>query len=142
MKHRKSLVQDYMTAHPVVVAPKTSLFEAYNVMFDNEVRRLPVVEERELVGIITLSDIQRALPGFADDKDTQTRLELAPRTVGEIMSTDPITVAPDDMIQEAAELMLDNQISGLPVVQESHVVGIITESDIFRLIVDSWSAEE
>jgi acetoin utilization protein AcuB len=142
MKHRKSLVQDFMTAHPVAVAPRLSLFEAYNVMFDNEIRRLPVVEDGELVGIITMSDILSVLPGYADDKDTQTRLELAPRSVREIMSADPVTVAPDDTIQEAAELMLDNQVSGLPVVDNSHVVGIITESDIFRLIVDSWSADE
>jgi acetoin utilization protein AcuB len=141
MKHRKSLVQDFMTDHPIVIAPKASLFEAYNVMFDNEVRRLPVVENGDLVGIITLSDIQRALPGYADDQDTQTRLALAPRAVQEVMSTDPITVAPDESIQEAAELMLDNQISGLPVVQENQVVGMITESDIFRLFVDSWAAE-
>lgn len=141
MKHHKSLVQDFMTAHPLVVAPKLSLFEAYNVMFDNEIRRLPVVEDGELVGIITMSDIQSALPGYADDKDTQTRLELAPRTVREIMSTDPVTIAPDDTIQEAAELMLENQVSGLPVVDNSHIVGIITESDIFQMIVDSWSAE-
>ena len=57
------------------------------------------------------------------------------------MSPDPVTVAPSDTIQEAAEQMLENQVSGLPVVEDGRVVGIVTESDIFRLVVTSWSAE-
>lgn len=55
------------------------------------------------------------------------------------MTSDPITVAPEDTIQGVAELMLENQVSGLPVVQNDRVIGIVTESDIFKLIVASWS---
>jgi acetoin utilization protein AcuB len=141
MKRHKSQVQDFMTADPVVTAPGASLVETYNVMFDNEIRRLPVVEGEELVGIVTLSDILQATPGRLDDMDVETRLELTARTVREIMTYDPITVAPEDTVQEAAERMLEYQVSGLPVVQDGHVVGIITESDIFAIVVNSWAEE-
>lgn len=141
MKRHKSQVQDLMTEGPVVITPSTSLVEAYNLMFDHEIRRLPVVADGELVGIVTLSDILQATPGYFDDADMETRLEMAARTVRDIMTYDPVTVAPEDTIQEAAERLLEYQISGLPVVQDGHVVGIITESDIFGLLVDAWSAK-
>jgi acetoin utilization protein AcuB len=141
MKRHQSLVQDFMTADPVIISPGASLVEAYNIMFDNEIRRLPVVADNELVGIITLSDILQATPGRLEDSDVETRLELAARTVNEIMTYDPITVAPEDTIQEAAERMLEYEISGLPVVEDGHVVGMITESDIFSIIVNSWAKE-
>jgi acetoin utilization protein AcuB len=142
MKRMKSQVQDFMTADPIVISPGTSLVEAYNVMFDHEIRRLPVVEGDELIGIITLSDILQATPGRLDDLDIETRLEISARTVRDAMSYDPITITPEDTIQEAAEHMLEYQISGLPVVQDGHVAGIITESDIFKLFVDAWSEEQ
>jgi CBS domain-containing protein len=139
MKHHKAQVQDFMTGEPVVVAPSTPLAEAYNLMFDNEIRRLPVVEGDEVIGIVTLRDLERAAPGRFDDDDIETRLEVAARTVREIMTYDPVTISPEDTVQEAAERMLEYQISALPVVQDGHIVGIITESDIFKLIVDGWS---
>jgi acetoin utilization protein AcuB len=141
MKRHQSLVQDIMTPNPVVIDPGATLHEAYNLMFDEEVRRLPVIADRELVGIITLSDILQAMPRALDDTDRETQLKMAGCTVGEVMSYDPITVTPEDTVQEAAARMLEYQISGLPVVQDGETVGIITESDIFRMIVDAWAAE-
>jgi acetoin utilization protein AcuB len=140
MKHHKSQVQDYMTENPYVISPETSLVDAYSLMFEKEVRRLPVVQGQALVGIITLSDIQRNAPLMLAEAAISTRLEMATSTVGDVMTSDPITVAPDDTIQEAAECMMDNQVSGLPVVENDHVVGILTESDIFKLVVNWWAA--
>lgn len=141
MRRHKSQVQDLMTENPFVVEPDTSLFDAYSLMFEKEVRRLPVVRGKKLVGIVTLSDIQRALPVAFAEADTNTRLQVTTLTVGDIMTSDPITVAPEDTIQEAAETMLENQVSGLPVVQDERVIGIITESDIFKFVVASWAEE-
>lgn len=145
MKHHrrhKSLVQDYMTENPYVVAPETTLFDAYNLMFEHEVRRLPVVQGMSLVGILTLSDVQRNLSMISSDLDIDTKLRMSESTVEDAMTGDPITVAPDDTIQEAAERMLENQVSGLPVVDNDHVVGILTESDIFKIVVNWWAEEE
>ena len=141
-KRHKSLVQDFMTENPYVVAPETSLLDAYCLMFDKEVRRLPVVQGHTLVGIITLSDIQHSVPFLHGEVDIATNLEAAAGVVSDVMVTDPITVAPDDTIQEAAERMMDNQVSGLPVVDDDHLVGILTESDIFKLVVNWWAEEE
>jgi CBS domain-containing protein len=142
MKRHRSQVQDFMTENPYVVSPETSLVDAYSLMFEKEVRRLPVVQGQRLVGIITLSDMQRIVPLILGELDTATKLEMAATKVRDVMTSDPITVAPDDTIQEAADLMLENQISGLPVVENSRVVGILTESDIFKLVVNWWAEDE
>jgi acetoin utilization protein AcuB len=142
MKRHRTQVQDFMTENPYVVSPEASLATAYSLMFEKEVRRLPVVQRRALVGIITLSDIQRTIPLGLEELDTATKLEMAAGRVRDVMTSDPITVAPDDTIQEAAECMLENQVSGLPVVDNDHLVGILTESDIFKLVVNWWAEEE
>lgn len=141
MKRHQSDVGSWMTAPALSIHPKASLFEAYNIMFENDVRRLPVVDrDGSLLGIITMSDVQQASPiAPADDGDTTGRLLISSQSVGEIMTPDPVTVAADDTVQEAAERMLEYEISGLPVVEGERVIGIITESDIFRLVVDSWT---
>ncbi len=142
MKRHTAQVQDFMTPNPVVITPNTSLIDAYTVMCDNEIRRLPVIEQGELVGIITMSDILRSVPNLSEDEtDTATRLLLVTLTVVNLMTSEPVTIAPDDTIQDAAELMLENQVSGIPVLQGDQVVGIITESDIFKLVVNAWSGE-
>ena len=142
MKRHTAQVQDFMTPNPVVITPNTSLIDAYTVMCDNEIRRLPVIEQGELVGIITMSDILRSVPNLSEDEtDTATRLLLVTLTVVDLMTSEPVTILPDDTIQDAAELMLENQVSGIPVLQGDQVVGIITESDIFKLVVNAWSGE-
>jgi acetoin utilization protein AcuB len=67
---------------------------------------------------------------------------MSESTVEDAMTSDPVTVAPDETIQEAAERMLENQVSGLPVVENDHLVGILTESDIFKIVVNWWAEEE
>jgi acetoin utilization protein AcuB len=92
-----------------------------------------------LVGIVTMSDILRTMPLFFQSADLTTDLLLNDQTVSQIMTTDPITIAPNDTVRDAAELMLEYQISGLPVIEDGRLVGVITESDIFRLVVRSWT---
>lgn len=139
-KRHLTEVQDWMSEQPVVVAPDATLAEAYRLMLEKEVRRLPVVA-RELVGIVTMGDILRGTPVTSDDVDTETQLLLSERRVRDVMTYDPVTINPSATIQDAAERMLEYQVSGLPVVRNGNVVGVITESDIFRLVVESWSAE-
>lgn len=140
-RHNES-VQDVMTWDALTISPGASLADAYNLMTENEVRRLPVVRGDELVGIVTLSDVLQAVSALVVEGDTETKLLLTSRRVQDVMSWNPVSCEPEDTIQEAAERMLEYQVSGLPVVQGQHVVGIITESDIFRLVVESWSDDE
>lgn len=138
--HQKSAVVDWMTQNPTTITGDARLIEAYNLMKENEFRRLPVVKRNgELIGIITMSDIYQHVPFFPEDPEIEVDLPLMTMTVQEIMSWDPETISPNATIQEAAELMLDAQVSGLPVVEHDRIVGIITESDIFRLVIESWS---
>ena len=143
MSRHLTEVRDWMTDDPVTIAPQISLYEAYNRMIENDIRRLPVVDRRgNLLGVITLSDVIKTAAFTRDSAKVESDLLANTRTVAAIMTESPITVAPDDTIQDAAEIMLENQVSGLPVVDGARVVGIITESDIFRLVVESWASIE
>lgn len=136
-------VRDWMTPEPVTVAPDAPIAEAWRLMEENEVRRLPVVnKQRELVGIVTRSDLLQHVPFFPDEDDLEDELPYINLTVEEVMSFDPISIESTDTIQEAAELMLETKVSGLPVAAGNRLVGIITESDIFRLVVAEWGEEE
>jgi CBS domain-containing protein len=139
-KRHQSEVQDWMTENPATISPNATLAEAYDMMLEREVRRLPVVEH-DLVGIITIGDILRHAPVTGEDNDTETRLLLTEKCVRDIATYDPVTINPSATIQEAAERMLEYQVSGLPVIRNGKLVGIITESDIFRLVVESWAEE-
>lgn len=143
MQRHTSHVRDWMTPEPLTVQADTSLIEAYTLMQRHAVRRLPVVDQHQtLIGIITRSDIQQVLPFVAEERERMDALfALAGMSVEEIMRRDPITVAPYQAIQDAAQRMIAAHISGLPVVEAGRVVGIITESDIFRLVVAAWSAD-
>lgn len=143
MRRHLTEVRDWMTEEPVTIAPHISLYEAYSRMIENDVRRLPVVDRRgNLLGIITMSDVIKTAAFTRDPAQMESDLLANTSTVATVMTDEPVTVAPDDTIQEAAEIMLDNQVSGLPVVDGARVVGIITESDIFRLVVESWASLE
>jgi CBS domain-containing protein len=134
-------VREWMTSPVLTVSRYSSISSAYQVMKENGIRRLPVVENDKLIGIITLGDVREASPSSAT---TLSIWELnylwAQLTVEKVMMSEVITVKPDDLILDAAELMLENKISGLPVVDSrGRLVGILTESDIFRMLVKSRS---
>jgi acetoin utilization protein AcuB len=142
-KRHKMQVQGWMTLDPIMVGPHVTLGEAYDLMMESGIRRLPVVDNNgDLVGIVTRSDILQYHPAILkarmldEDEPEEDPIESPANVpVREVMTWEPITVAPDDTIRRAAERLLEYQISGLPVVEGEHVVGIITESDLFRVLV-------
>lgn len=137
---KNELVRDWMTPDVIFVSSETPLSEADQLIVDNMIRRLPVVDNGKLVGICTYGDIREARPSSATSLSVwELNYLLSQLTIKDIMTPNPITIAPNATIGEAARLMLKNQISGLPVVDTaSKLVGIITESDIFRLVVREW----
>lgn len=132
-------VRMWMTADVVTVPPETPILEAQEIMKRYGVRRLPVVNKRgKLVGIVTKSDIQEASPSSATTLSIwELNYLLARTTVEQVMVKveDLITVSPDDPIERAALLMRKHKVGGLPVVDGGHLVGIITESDIFEVLL-------
>ena len=127
-----------MSTPPVVIAPSMSLEAAQRLMQQQHVRRLPVVADGQLIGIITWGDLRAAQPSAASTLSIyEARALLDKVTVSACMTRDPLTVAPDAPVLEAAQLILDHKVSGLPVVADGGVVGVITESDLFRLLLSN-----
>ncbi len=137
---KRELVKDWMTRDVVTIAPDVTLPEAHRLMDDKKIRRLPVIENGHLVGIVTRGDVRGAEPSGATSLSIwEVNYLLSKLKVGEIMTHRPVTISAEETIGEAARLMLEKKISGLPVLdREGRVVGIITESDIFRLVVQEW----
>jgi CBS domain-containing protein len=137
---KKEQVKDWMTREVVTISPEMTLPEAHRLMEEKKIRRLPVVTDGRLVGIVTRGDVRGAEPSGATSLSIwEVNYLLAKLRIGEIMTPHPATIAPDETIGEAARLMLEKKISGLPVVDSAgHIAGIITESDIFRLVVQEW----
>lgn len=132
-------VRMWMTADVVTVPPETPILEAQEIMRKHGVRRLPVVNKRgKLLGIITKSDILEASPSDATTLSIwELNYLLARTTVEQIMvkAEDLIIVSPNDPIERAALLMRKHKVGGLPVIEGTQLVGIITESDIFEVLL-------
>ena len=138
------LVSERMS-HPVItVSPKTPMQEAHKLMRDEKIRRLPVVNERgKLIGIITESDLLHASPSDATSLSVwEMNYMLSKVTVEKIMTREVITIEGDTPIEEAARIMADTKIGGLPVMREGQVVGIITETDLFKIFLELLGARE
>lgn len=140
---KKEIVKDWMTGEVITITPDTKLPDAHRLMMDKQVRRLPVVKDGHLVGIITRGDVREAEPSDATSLNIwEINYLLSKLEVEGIMTKKPITIAQDATVGEAARLMLEHKISGLPVVDnKGKLAGIITESDIFRLVVQEWDRE-
>jgi acetoin utilization protein AcuB len=132
-------VRMWMTPDVITVPPETPILDAQEIMKKHRVRRLPVVNKRgKLLGIVTKSDILEASPSDATTLSIwELNYLLARTTVEQIMvkAEDLITVSPNDPIERAALLMRQHKVGGLPVVEGSQLVGIITESDIFEVLL-------
>lgn len=128
-------VRDVMSSPVIAVSLTTPLPQLNNLMREQHIRRLPVVNGNRLVGMITFGDIRSALPSDATTLSVYELSYLIEQvTAAEVMRPDVITISVDASVAEAAQQMLEHKISGLPVVERDHLVGIITESDIFRAI--------
>lgn len=138
-------VANRMTKNPVTVTPDTSLDDAAHLMKKGHFRRLAVVDENgKLVGFFSDKDLMRAAPSPATTLSRYEATELlSGLKVTEIMQRDVVSVSDDATIEEAALIMYEKKIGGLPVVSSvGAVVGIITETDIFKAFVDVMGLEE
>lgn len=119
-------ISDLMIHDPITITPKTTILEALDLMKQNRIRHLPVVTPKgRLRGFVTLADLKQGLiPSMLEDI-----------TLADLMIKSPISVRPGDDIEFAAQLIYKYKIGGMPVVKGTHVVGIITESDILRAFI-------
>lgn len=137
-------VRERMSTKPVTITADVPITEALRIMRQNRVRRLPVLGETgELIGIVSEKDLLYASPSPATSLSIyEMHYMLSRLRVTELMTADPITTTPDTLLEEAALIMADNKIGGLPVVQDGRLVGIITETDIFKVFLELLGARE
>ena len=134
-------VVDVMTKDPLTVTPTETIGQADEVMYTNNIRQLPVVQGEELLGIVTDRDIRSFLSGSLLESP-EIREKSFNAKVSEIMTTEPITLSPDDDLQEALELMINEKIGGIPVVDETEgLVGIVTYVDALRCFLNRLQEE-
>ncbi len=132
------LVRERMTQNPITVTPDLPVPEALRLMRDKKVRRFPVVDTHgKLVGIVSDKDLLQAGPSSATTLAIWEITELLGKLkVAEVMSRDLITVQDDTPLEEAARIMADGRIGGLLVLSGEKLVGIVTETDLFKSLLE------
>lgn len=130
------LVRDLMTSPVVTIRPHTRLPVIKQIMGERRVHRLPVVDGEQLLGIVTMGDVRNAFPSDLLTPDKRTTLPLDLVRASQLMRTELVTIAPDATAITAAALLLRHKISGLPVLAEQRLVGILTKSDLCRAILE------
>jgi len=129
--HTAMTIADIMSRDPECVSPDTSLMEIRQLLHQRGFHHLLVVDDGTLVGVISDRDVLRTVSPFLDTRsETPRDVRTLAKRADDLMRGDPITIAPDDSVQEAADLLLDNLISSLPVVDHGELVGIITTKDL------------
>ncbi|MCP4424925.1 MAG: CBS domain-containing protein [Chloroflexi bacterium] len=141
MKHL--LVKDWMTKVVVTASLDTRMLDAHRLMRENKIRRMPVCKNDKVIGIVTKSDVRQAEPSDATTLNVwEINYLLAKLEVKDIMTHDVATIHEDATIKDAATIMYQQRIGALPVVDDKEkLAGIITESDIFRVLI-AWFNEE
>jgi acetoin utilization protein AcuB len=131
------LVENWMNPNVITVDADDSMLDATKILKEHNIRHLPVLEKGKLVGVITDRDLKRASPSDATTLEAHELLYLiATIKVREIMTKNPITVPYNYTIEEAAELLLQAKISGMPVVdKDGDVIGTITQTDLFKVLI-------
>ena len=131
------LVENWMDKSVITVNANDSMLDAINLLKQNDIRMLPVMKKDKLVGIITDRDLKRASASDATTLEVHELLFLLSKIKAEeIMSKDPITVPPDLTVEETAEILLMNKISGVPVVDhDGQIIGSITQAELFKVLV-------
>ncbi len=129
-------VRDIMSAEVTTLGRNDTLLLAKDIMNLGRIRHFPVVEDDELVGVVSQRDLYRASLGTVmqyGEKAQRAFLESV--AVKEIM-VDPISIGPDATVGDAARLMMEHKIGCLPVLEDNRLVGIVTETDMLQVVVD------
>lgn len=138
------LVKDRMSKPPITIREDVGVEEALRLMHSEEVRRLPVVDKRgKMVGIVSELDLLKVSPSPATSLSVyEIPYLLAKIKMEDVMTRDVITVTEDTPLEEAARTMADNRIGGTPVMRDGKLIGIITETDLFKTFMEMLGGRE
>ncbi len=130
-------VSDWMTKNVHTLSASDTVFDAASLMEEKNVKHVPIVKGQELKGIISDRDLRSFQPSTATSLETEEIVHLMSQTkIKEVMSGDVLTTTPQTSVEKAAMLMLDGSVGCLPVIEGEQLVGIISDKDIFRALVD------
>lgn len=138
------LVRERMSKPVITVGPDMPIMDVLNLMKTRNIRRTPVVDKNQkLIGIVSDKDLLNAAPSDATSLSIWELNHLISRIlVKDVMTKKVLTVAEDTPIEEAAYLMAENKIGGLPVMRKDELVGLITETDLFKIFLELMGARE
>ena len=137
------LVGERMSRPVITISPDMSITDAITTFKKEHIRRAPVVKNGKLVGIVTEGNIMNASPSTATTLSIwEMNYLISKITVKDVMAKIVMTVTEDTPIEQAARIMADNKIGGLPVMRDGYVVGIMTETDLFKLFLELMGARE
>lgn len=141
------LVREIMSSPVVTVGPDQLAVDAAQLMEEFSIRRLPVVDEDNvLLGIVTDTDVLEAETAEHVMSSYEPDVEAEWLAVQDIMSDQVVTVNPECSVGELASILIQYKVGGVPVVElqggKERVIGIVTETDIFQMIVDAWQADQ
>lgn len=136
------IIERRMTRNPVTATPDMSIAEASNLMKQEKVHRLPVLDkDKKLVGILTEKDILYATPSPASSLSIHEMAYLLSKlTVKKLMSKNVITITKNTTVEEAARMMVDQDLSSLPVLDGDKLIGIVSKSDMFKILLELFGA--
>jgi acetoin utilization protein AcuB len=137
------LIHDIMRRDPAALSPAATLAEMLALLQRRGIRHIPIVEGQKLVGIVSDRDIKSALLSVTDTASGPARDRLLHEIrAATVMAPKVVTIAPVSPVEEAARLMLENRISALPVTDQQRLVGIVTETDVLRMLVRAMGVTE
>jgi len=138
------LVKDRMSKPPITVRENVGVEDALRMMHSEDVRRLPVLDKRgSMVGIVSELDLLKVSPSPATSLSVyEIPYLLAKIKMKDVMTKDVISVTEDTPLEEAARVMADNKIGGLPVTRNGKVIGMITETDLFKTFLEMLGGRE
>lgn len=134
-------VVDLMTNDPLTVTVAETVGKAHELMAENNIRQIPVVNGRELVGIVTDRDV-RAFLSDALLGEPEARDRALKTAVGDIMTTEPLFIAPDDDLKDAVEMLIEQKFGAIPVVDgAAGLIGIVSYVDVLRSYLERLQEE-
>lgn len=129
-------VRDIMSAEVTTLGRNDTLLLAKDIMNLGRIRHFPVVEDDELVGVVSQRDLYRASLGTVMQYGEKAQRAFLESVVVKEIMADPISIGPDATVQDAARLMMEHKIGCLPVLEDDRLVGIVTETDMLQVVVD------
>lgn len=138
---KRELVTKIMTDNPVTVTLQDSLIDAQKIMEDKKIRHLPVVDNQEIIGMLSYTDLMRVnfVDSYGDGSEQVTTTLYSVLTIEQVMIDQLVTVNTETTIRDAAEILSEKEFHALPVTDHNGLAGIITTTDLIKYLLEQYN---